>query len=290
MDQNLSTGETMEILMEANLADKARFEREGVNLSAYNNVETAADIAMIMSHLGYEKFNLVGSSAGTMVAHHVMRDYPEMLTLKHPETGEEFSYAMNGYRLAESMLMHMYYTTQLPYLIGPVLEGDFSSLTEGLSYGLLPNYFADGLGQTVFISESAAYSNSAFITNPRYRIFEEGITRSGMGANYISAVGKVWDIDKLEPARLRYSGQVDVPVLVLNGKYDPVIPERFDEVMKKDLKNCYVYRFDGVPHSAFDNATPCALPMLLQFLADPSKAPDSSCMENYKQVYRLPGQ
>ena len=213
-----------------------------------------------------------------------------MLTLKHPETGEEFSYAMNGYRLAESMLMHMYYTTQLPYLIGPVLEGDFSSLTEGLSYGLLPNYFADGLGQTVFISESAAYSNSAFITNPRYRIFEEGITRSGMGANYISAVGKVWDIDKLEPARLRYSGQVDVPVLVLNGKYDPVIPERFDEVMKKDLKNCYVYRFDGVPHSAFDNATPCALPMLLQFLADPSKAPDSSCMENYKQVYRLPGQ
>ena len=68
MDQNLSTGETMEILMKANLADKARFEGEGVNLSAYNNVETAADIAMIMSHLGYEKFNLVGSSAGTMVA------------------------------------------------------------------------------------------------------------------------------------------------------------------------------------------------------------------------------
>ena len=111
-----------------------------------------------------------------------------------------------------------------------------------------------------------------------------------MGAKYIRALGEVWNMEKLDPARVRYPRQLDVPVLVLNGKYDPVIPLRFDEVMKKDLKNCYIYRFDGVPHSAFDNATPCVLPMVLQFLADPSKAPDSSCMENYKQVYATPEQ
>ena len=64
----------------------------------------------------------------------------------------------------------------------------------------------------------------------------------------------------------------------LNGVYDPVIPIKYDELMKKHLSNCYIYRFDGVPHSAFDNATPCVLPMFLEFLDDPSKAPDSSCM------------
>ena len=40
-------------------------------------METAADIALIMEKLGYKKFNIVGSSAGTMVAHHVIRDYPD---------------------------------------------------------------------------------------------------------------------------------------------------------------------------------------------------------------------
>jgi len=30
---------------------------------------------MIMTILGYDKFNIFGSSAGTMVAQHVMRDY-----------------------------------------------------------------------------------------------------------------------------------------------------------------------------------------------------------------------
>ena len=57
--------------------------------------------------------------------------------------------------------------------------------------------------------------------------------------------------------------------------------------MKQDLNNCYIYRFDGVPHSAFDNATECVIPMLLQFLNDPTKPPDSSCRGNYKQVYRV---
>lgn len=60
--------------------------------------------------------------------------------------------------------------------------------------------------------------------------------------------------------------------------------------MKKHLKNCYIYRFDRVPHSAFDNATACVLPMLLEFFNDPSKAPNSSCMENYKQVFKVKGQ
>jgi len=77
MDKNLNTPETMHILEQALLKAKYRFQKDDVNLSAFNNVETAADIAMIMSELGYEQFNVVGSSAGTLVAHHLMRDYPQ---------------------------------------------------------------------------------------------------------------------------------------------------------------------------------------------------------------------
>jgi hypothetical protein len=69
--------------------------------------------------------------------------------------------------------------------------------------------------------------------------------------------------------------------------YDPAITPKYDAVMKKHLKNCYIYRFDGVPHSAFDNATECVLPMFLEFLKDPAKAPDSACVKNFKQEFKI---
>jgi pimeloyl-ACP methyl ester carboxylesterase len=352
MDQNLSTPETMAVFNEALKASKERFDEEGVNLSAFNNVETAADIALILSKLGYDKFNIVGSSAGTMVAHHVIRDFPDrvrcavldaglplsseimvnyvpsivdclknyfeecekdpgcsaaypeleerflqlidklneepvMLTLKDPVSGEDVEYALNGYRLSSYIFLNMFYSTQIPLLIGNVLDGDYSGVVNQVSYGLVPNYFADGLGFTIFISEAGDYTYDDIELDREYQVFSEGVMRTGLGGKFLLEVDELWNISKLDASRIQYPEPSEVPVLVLNGKYDPVIPVKYDEVMKKDLKNCYIYRFDGVPHSAFDNATECVLPMVLQFLDDPSKAPDSTCMENYKQVYQV---
>ena len=60
MEKNLNADETKMIIQKALKASYNRFVREGVNLSAFNNIETAADIAMIMTGLGYDKFNIVG--------------------------------------------------------------------------------------------------------------------------------------------------------------------------------------------------------------------------------------
>jgi len=352
MDQNLSPAETMVVHRKALKASKERFDREGVNLSAYNNVETAADIAMIMKNLGYKKFNMVGSSAGTIIANHVIRDYPDMvrcaildaglpldpsifynyvpsivnclknyfeecrnnpacneafpdledrflglleslnqnpvmLALEDPVSGKEYSYALNGYRLSENLFLQMFFSTQIPYLIGQFLNGDFSAIINQLNYSLVPNYFADGLGQTVFITESGPYSLSDVDYDPAYQIFNEGVSVSGMGGEYFLEVNNIWNLTKLDPERIQYTHPRDVPVIVLNGIYDPVIPVKYDAVMKQNLNNSYIYRFDGIPHSAFDNATECILPIVFQFINDPSRAPDSSCMANFKQVYRV---
>ncbi len=352
MSKNLSTDETMAVLSQALSATKKRFDEEGVNLSAFNNVETAADIAMVMDGLGYEKFNLVGSSAGTIVAHHVIRDYlekvrcaildaalpldpgvminyvpsivdclktyfqecendqpcneaypnleerflgliaklnrePEKLNITDPLTGVEIEYLLNGYRLSSYLFLNMFFSTQIPYLIGKVLDGDYSEIKNHITQGLYPNYFADGLGFTVFLTESGEYSVSDIELDLKYQIFNEGITRAGLGGKYLKEVDKIWNISILDPSRVQYPEARDVPVLVVNGKYDPVIPVKYDQVLKEDLNNCYIFRFDGIPHSAFDNALECVLPMTFQFIADPSKAPDNSSMQNYKQVYKL---
>jgi pimeloyl-ACP methyl ester carboxylesterase len=355
LHKNLSTDETMAILEEALRATKDRFDKEQVNLAAFNNVETAADIAMILSELGYDKFNIVGSSAGTLVAHHVIRDYPErvrcaimdaglpidstifkdyvpniieklqqyfeecskdpqcnaaypdlenrflnlidtlnqnplIFPVSDPNTGEIIQFVFNGYQLSSFVLNNMFYSTQLPFIIGKILDGDYSDIKQYANSFLTPNYFSDGLGITIFLSEVFNYSLSDINIAPNYAVFAEGIDRSGMGGVYFQHVQKIWNIPKLDMKGIQYKGQYNTPVIVLNGVYDPVIPIKYDELMKKHLSNCYIYRFDGVPHSAFDNATPCVLPMFLEFLNDPSKAPNSSCMENYKQVFKVKGQ
>ena len=77
LDQDLSAEDKKALRLELVTACRDRFVKAGVNLDAYNSVENAADIAMAVSALGYGEFNLYGGSYGTMLAQHVMRDFPD---------------------------------------------------------------------------------------------------------------------------------------------------------------------------------------------------------------------
>jgi len=77
LDKDLGYDEMLAVQINALQETHDRFEKEGVNVAAFNNVETAADIAMVMEGLGYDQFNMFGSSAGTLLAQHVIRDNPD---------------------------------------------------------------------------------------------------------------------------------------------------------------------------------------------------------------------
>ncbi|MBN1994840.1 MAG: alpha/beta fold hydrolase [Anaerolineae bacterium] len=56
-----------------------RLQAEGINLSAYNSLENAADVEAIRQALGYNEFNFYGVSYGTLLGLHLMRHHPEHL-------------------------------------------------------------------------------------------------------------------------------------------------------------------------------------------------------------------
>jgi pimeloyl-ACP methyl ester carboxylesterase len=78
-NKNLSDAESTKLQLEAIQTCHDRLVNDGVNLSAYNSLESASDIALVTSALGYEQINLYGNSAGTLLAQHFMRDYPDRL-------------------------------------------------------------------------------------------------------------------------------------------------------------------------------------------------------------------
>ncbi len=64
---------------EAMVACYARLVAEGVDLSAFNSLENAADVPLIVRALGYDEYNFYGVSYGTLLGLHLMRNHPEGL-------------------------------------------------------------------------------------------------------------------------------------------------------------------------------------------------------------------
>ena len=64
---------------EALSACYARLQSEGIDLSAFNSLENAADIPVLVKALGYDAYNFYGVSYGTLLGLHLMRNHPEGL-------------------------------------------------------------------------------------------------------------------------------------------------------------------------------------------------------------------
>jgi pimeloyl-ACP methyl ester carboxylesterase len=79
IEQNLGRAEEERLSDEALMQCRARLLREGANLSAYDSLENSADVEALRMALGYDQINLYGVSYGTLLALHVVRDFPGSL-------------------------------------------------------------------------------------------------------------------------------------------------------------------------------------------------------------------
>jgi len=77
MDKNLAETEEDALRLDAWAACRDQFAAAEVDLAAYNSLENAADVIAVADALGYDQVNLFGGSYGSLLAQHIMRDYPE---------------------------------------------------------------------------------------------------------------------------------------------------------------------------------------------------------------------
>ena len=75
--QALPLAEENELWSDALQACRDRLVGEGVDLSLVNSAANAADVDRLRTALGYEQWDLYGSSYGTRLAQNVMRDFPD---------------------------------------------------------------------------------------------------------------------------------------------------------------------------------------------------------------------
>jgi pimeloyl-ACP methyl ester carboxylesterase len=106
---SLMAGSSREVLIADDVAGAAacrdRLQQEGVALEAYNTLQTAADFESLRLALGYDQWNLYGTSYGVLPTLTMMRLYPESIrsvtleaTMPLQQTAEEsvmFGRALN---------------------------------------------------------------------------------------------------------------------------------------------------------------------------------------------------
>ena len=337
-------------LLDAMRRANARFREEGIDLPAYNNVETAADIDLILAALGYQRFNLFGTSAGTMVAQEVMRNHPDRLRavilnaavpegsalfqqmfgnaarslsgyfalceadeacsaaypqlearflraladlnaspvkldVTNPETKEDVKLLINGDKVSSWVFVSMYWNTQIVRSIDNFSKGDFTEIQTNPDIFFPMRHFAYALGHTAAIADNPDFEAISGTLPDGYQLFVDGLVLF-FSPHLMESGRELWRDERTTRAA-REPLKSDVPTLIMNGALDHVIPKESLDRLTSGLQNSHKFVFEGVAHSPVD-AGECGLKMMMAFLADPSSAPDSTCVEDYRHTFAVP--
>ena len=86
----------------------------------------------------------------------------------------------------------------------------------------------------------------------------------------------IWKVDSVPGGALQ-APTSDVPTLIFEGAFDPVLPPTLGDVIAKTLSHATIV---VIPAGSHGNAvhTPCATSITGAFLDDPSAPPNTSCV------------
>ena len=120
----------------------------------------------------------------------------------------------------------------------------------------------------------------------RRQQLEAGVATASWGTEGLLRECEGWGYEKREAAARR-PATTDVPTLILAGEMDTLCPPAWARDAASTLTNAHLFEIPGFAHSP-TFAGECPASLALQFLADPSKAPDATCLEGMAIAFVLP--
>ncbi|MDW3648321.1 MAG: alpha/beta fold hydrolase [Bacteroidia bacterium] len=140
------------------------------------------------------------------------------------------------------------------------------------------------------------YNSSMWLSVERYEAFHEENTpkkiaavykkmellpaRLGIFTSAYTATMNHWHQSVL-PVSERDFKQSAVPSLIMVNQYDPVTPPENGHIFQKHLSNSYLYILDEGGHGGGNED--CREKVMLEFMENPKKEPNTSCLNLYKE-------
>jgi len=360
----MSFGEEIEYSAAAVQACAERTRQEGYNLSTYNALAIAADLADLRIALGYDEVNVFGVSYGTTVSMLWMQHYPEGIrsiildsvappnvnwldmqlavvdgalnTLfdacaadpicdsAYPDLETAFTTVLTSLRQAPVMVtvedgtgasyeiqiddeMFVSYVregmffgdgfTSIPAGIYAAYSGDFAPVGAA-RLGFLQDRHAETGPGTWSMSKGAYYTNMCTLSGSTTDMERALAIYASVGSdpsvfdwavNYILtdtlAACEYWQLQPPAPNVWEQTVESESPVLMLVGTFDSDSAPLLSEAYRDAFANGYYY---ALPFGHVSMMSPCGLELMTQFLADPTLAPDASCIDAMTPQWILP--
>jgi len=204
---------------------------------------------------------------------------PETIVVKYHADDKNYNVVLNGNKLAVWLFAEMYWNTQIPLTLHRILSGDYSEIQErpGMIFPL--HEFSNGLSLSIFLSEFPDIRDEYIPLDGEYSGFVRGCGTMIFSPYFLRHAQKVWSVSDV--SSVDKTIKTDVPTLILSGEMDHVCPPSYAIELSKTMTNAHLYIFPGVAHSPID-AGMCGISMMKEFIDNPSKAPDNSCMSEFR--------
>lgn len=338
------------------------FKAQGVNLDAYNSLELAGDVNAVRQTFGYEQIIYFGTSYGSQLGQHLMRDYPEILEAVILNGSSPLSRkswvedrALNNQAAFDNLValcaadekcnaaypdipgllgaaLAHFQDGPLPYTYTDpndpslIIEGevDGSNLAELIlalqsdKYGVfgIPSMLAtlappdqkeatadllgQALGENLIASRDATKGEEALLMHfavvcsddpvrSADEIILDGASESAVDAARAEAAPYVALCPLLDVAELSEETDenvtVDIPTLLLGGGLDVATPTVRSQLIADALPDATHVVFPTHTHDQLGSLSPCVKDIFTQFIADPSGALDTSCVETPDPTY-----
>lgn len=209
---------------------------------------------------------------------------PDTLNLKHGPTNRNYRVVLNGNRVALWLFHQQYFNTQLPRSLNKICDGNYEEIQQNPGLIFPIPEFSSGLSLSVFLSGTYDLRPQHWLEGSEYEELIKGASMSMFGPYFYRKALEAWPVSPgIDPGEI----STKTPLLLMGGQFDHLCKPAYASELARGQENAYLYLFDNVVHSPVDSG-PCAIMMLKEFLDDPSKAPESDCMKNFKHQYAMP--
>ena len=205
--------------------------------------------------------------------------HPVMIQLMDPDTGERYKALLDGDGLIQTLFQTLYSSELIPLLpkmIYDVRANRFTLIERVQSLITFDRTMAEGMYYAVICAEDGDFDpRSVKYDGIRPRL----VKGEQEGNETFVQVCRDWNVRQLgkqvdEPV------SSDLPVLILNGRFDPITPEAYGEMVAQTLPNSVMFTFPNTGHGAIGDA--CADQVMGEFLDDPARRPEAACLKEAK--------
>jgi pimeloyl-ACP methyl ester carboxylesterase len=268
-----------------------RLSDEGVNLSAFDSVENAADMDAVRQALGYDEINFYGVSYGTLLGLHLMRDYPDHLRSVILDgvvpTSSNFiaSLPENENRVYEELFSACANDPDCAAEY-PNLESRYQALIDELNANPTTLTLTDSdTGE-----KAEAFLDGAALADVMYQVlyFPEAYAMfpklvANMEAGDFAFLEQVWPLfafDRSSSYGMYYSvvcaedGDFDLPATdSISSDYPPFIADKMEDEMQSYLDACALWSVELLPDSVDDPVVSDVPVLLMSGRFDPITPP-----------------